>query len=287
MTSHANSTLQRLPDHSVTGDSNKTVFLLHGAFGAKEYWVYQTAALVQAGYRVVAWDAPGYGLSPMPEEFSIESAAQACVALIKSLGSEINIVLGHSMGGMIAQRTFEYCPTEIHGLILSSTSAAFGSSDGAWQKKFVADRVAPLDAGKTIPEYAPIMLEKMFGPGVAGEGTELVTQVIAKMREETFRAAIQAVTKYEGRDILSKINVPTLCIAGEHDASAAPPSVMEKMASKIANAEFVCMSGVGHFGWAENPRAYNEYMLSFLQRYFNGPSNNNREEISHARKTPT
>ena len=268
MTASNNYGPYRLPDYCVTGAGDKSVFLLHGAFGAKEYWLQQTAALVASGYRVVAWDAPGYGLSPMPENFSIESAARACVSLMKALGTKTNILLGHSMGGMIAQRTFDYYPEGIQGLILSSTSAAFGGRGGEWQKKFVADRVAPLDAGKTIPEYAPVMLKKMFGPGSTGGATDLVVQVISRMREETFRAAIEAVTWYEGRDVLSKMNIPVLCVAGEHDLSAAPPKVMEKMAGKIAASEFVCMPGVGHFGWAEAPDVYNEHMLQFLNKNF-------------------
>ena len=50
----------RLPDYTVTGEGKVTVFLLHGIYGSKEYWRYQTERLVARGYRVVAWDAPGY-----------------------------------------------------------------------------------------------------------------------------------------------------------------------------------------------------------------------------------
>ena len=56
-----------LPDfavHHPVGPSNgTTVVLLHGAFGAKEYWRAQLQAFVQNGYRVLSWDAPGYGAS--------------------------------------------------------------------------------------------------------------------------------------------------------------------------------------------------------------------------------
>jgi pimeloyl-ACP methyl ester carboxylesterase len=113
------------------------------------------------------------------------------------------------------------------------------------------------------------MLENMFGPGSANSNTDLVVQVISRMREETFRAAIEAVTHYEGRDVLPKMNIPVLLVAGEHDLSAAPPAVMEKMASKIPSSEFVCMPGVGHFGWAEDPEVYNKHMLQFLTKNFN------------------
>ena len=50
----------RIPDYQVTGEGKVTIYLLHGIYGAKDYWRYQTARLVGKGYRVVAWDAPGY-----------------------------------------------------------------------------------------------------------------------------------------------------------------------------------------------------------------------------------
>lgn len=258
-----------LPDYSVHGHGDTTVFLLHGAFGAKEYWRSQMQALTQAGYRVVAWDAPGYGISPLPEVLNVETAAERCVALIKAQGSDKNVVLGHSMGGMIAQRTFDYAPDSVHALILSATSAAFGGKGGDWQKAFVRDRVAPLDAGQTIPEYAPKMLRKMMHPGASGETVDLVISTVSLMREETFRAAIQAVSEFEGRDIIAKMNhyqLPVQCIAGELDLSAAPTAVMEKLASKIDGADYACMMGTGHFAWAESPNEFNAIVLDFLKR---------------------
>ena len=82
---------------------------------------------------MVAWDAPGYGLSEMPEEFSIESLARVCCNLINALGTKTNIVMGNSMGGMIAPRAYDYLPERIHGLGLSATIAPFGGSGGDWQ----------------------------------------------------------------------------------------------------------------------------------------------------------
>lgn len=256
----------RIPDHSVTGSGPVTVFLLHGAFGSKDYWETQIKALTDAGYRVVAWDAPGYGLSPLPDPFSVEGEAEALVALLRLTGGERNVVLGHSLGGMIAQRAYDFAPDLIDGLVLSATSAAFGRSDGEWQQRFIDDRVAPLEAGKTLPEFAPGMLRTMMAPGASGPDVDRVIGVVSRMRPETFRAAISAVTRYEGREVLPKISVPVLCVSGEHDLNAAPPAVMEKMAAKIAGAEYVMMPGVGHFAWAEDTAAFNALLLDFLDR---------------------
>ncbi len=255
----------RIPDHSVTGHGDTTVFLLHGAFGAKEYWRYQIRALSLAGYRVVAWDCPGYGCSPLPADFSVETCARAFGLLLRKEGSARNIVLGHSMGGMIAQRAYDYFPEQIHGLVLSATSAAFGKPDGEWQRKFVADRTAPLDAGRTVAEHARLFLPRMMAAGASGPAVDLVVDTVAQMSPDTFRAAIVAITQYEGRAVLPKITVPVLAIAGELDQTA-PADVMAKMAGKINGAEFVSMPGVAHFGWAEQPDVFNAHLLDFLGR---------------------
>ena len=155
-----------LPDYAVhhpVGPARATVFLLHGAFGAKEYWRTQVQAFIQAGYRVVSWDAPGYGLSALPVPLTIDHCARALSLLLEKEGGACNVVMGHSMGGMIAQQTWRYARARIHGYVLSATSASFGSPDGDWQKEFVRARVAPLDAGRSIPDYAPVMLRAMMG----------------------------------------------------------------------------------------------------------------------------
>src|SRR3546814_5806419 len=101
------------------------------------------------------------------------------------------------MGGMIAQRAFDYRTDRVAGLVLSATSAAFGKPDGEWQQAFVRDRVAPLDAGQTLAQYAPGMLRAMMAPGANSPETQLVIDVVSQMREETFRAAIAAITRFD------------------------------------------------------------------------------------------
>ena len=259
-----------LPDYAVhhpVGQAHASVFLLHGAFGAKEYWRTQVQALTQAGYRVVSWDAPGYGLSALPVPLTIDHCARTLSLLLEKEGGARNVVMGHSMGGMIAQQAWRYARARIHGYVLSATSASFGSPDGDWQKEFVRARVAPLDAGKTIPEYAPLMLRAMMAAGASGPAVELLIGTVSQMREETFRAAVVAIVGFEGRDLLPTLDVPVLCIAGELDATA-PASVMQKMASKIAGAEFVSLTGLGHFGWAEDPPRFNAPVLDFLALHF-------------------
>lgn len=59
-----------LPDYEVAGNGPVTIFLLHGAYGSKTYYKNVIKSLVEQGFRVVAWNAPGYGISPLPENYS-------------------------------------------------------------------------------------------------------------------------------------------------------------------------------------------------------------------------
>ncbi|MGD9944759.1 MAG: alpha/beta fold hydrolase [Burkholderiaceae bacterium] len=260
----------QLPDHSIShprvAANGTTVVLLHGAYGAKEYWRGQVRALVDHGYRVVAWDAPGYGQSRLPDDFSIARCADALAALLAQAGGRRNVLLGHSMGGMIALQAWTRARGSIHGYVLSATGAAFGRPDGEWQKEFVRQRVAPLDAGETLAGYAPRMLRSMMGPAAAGAGVDLVIDTVRQMDEATFRAAIQAITRFDAREWLPSIDVPVLCLPGELDTTA-PAEGMRRMAQKLPRAEFHAMPAVGHFAWAEQPDAFNSIVLDFLARH--------------------
>ena len=254
-----------LPDYLVSGEGLTTVFLLHGAYGAKEYWRTTTQVLNQAGYRVVAWDAPGYGTSPVPDTFSIADMARVVGRLIEATGTERNVVLGHSMGGMVAQKTADLFPDRVQALVLSATAHTFNHSGPEWQAEFLATRVAPLTNGRAIADYAPELLRSMMGPGAHGPVVDHVLYNVRLMNGAGFQKAIQATAGYLEEDVLTRINVPALCIAGELDTTC-PAKVMRRMADTLKHGEYHEMKGVAHFGWAERPAEYHQVLLSFLSR---------------------
>jgi pimeloyl-ACP methyl ester carboxylesterase len=83
----------------------------------------------------------------------------------------------------------------------------------------------------------------------------------------TYRAALNALVKFEQRGALPTISVPTLCLAGEHDKTA-PPEVLRRMAQKIHGAEYECLKAVGHLMNFENEALFHEAVLNFTRRYF-------------------
>jgi pimeloyl-ACP methyl ester carboxylesterase len=254
----------KLPDHMVCGDGDTTVYLLHGAYGSKEYWRYTAQTLCRAGYRVVAWDAPGYGISPVPANMTIPGLAHSFNSLVAHTRTRRTVVLGHSMGGMVAQKAYDLAPDTMDALVLSATAHTFNHSGPQWQADFLRTRVAPLTSGRTIREYAPEMLRTMMGPGASGPIIEHILYNVQLMDGEGFQAAVKALTQYLEEDVIARVKIPCLCIAGELDTTC-PSTVMRKMAA-LANGEFHEMKGVGHYGWGERPSEYHDKLIDFMQR---------------------
>jgi 3-oxoadipate enol-lactonase len=268
--------------HHVTGTHGPWVLLLHGIGGGAAIWgdaASGTAqALADAGCRAVALDLPGYGDSAALKPCGIACMAQHVLRLADALTAEPVWLLGHSMGGMVAQQFAARHAERLAGLVLACTSAAFGPPGGDWQARFVTERLAPLDAGLGMAGMAARLVPGMLGPGVvsgAASGatsgatsgaSEAAQAVMARVPEATYRAVLQAIVDFDLREALAQVRVPTLCLAGEHDPTA-PAAVMQRMAGRIAGAEFAVVPGAGHIANVEQPHAFNAAVVSFLRRH--------------------
>lgn len=256
-----------LPAYLQQGQGDTAVFLLHGVGGGKEAWVHNQTTLAAQGFRTIAWDMPGYGVSPPLATCSNAALADALRTLIGHVGAKRNVVLGHSMGGMIAQELVAIHPSLVHGLILHSTSPAFGKGDGAWQQQFLQSRFEPLDQGVGMAGLARQLVPGMFAPDADPARIAEAVALMGQVPQASYRAALSAIVSFNRLADLQRIAVPTLCLAGELDPNA-PPAVVEKMASRINGAEYICIAGAGHIANIEAPDLFNRAVLSFLKKHF-------------------
>ena len=247
------------------GSGDRAVIALHGVGSGRRSWVGQAGAIVDAGWRLIAVDAPGYGKTPLPDEPGFGPHVEAVILALDLLELDEAVICGHSLGGMTAQEVYARAPERVSGLVLSATSPAFGKPDGDFQKKFVEARLKPFEDGKSMPEVAAASARNLLGPKPR-DGAEL--EIIAEMSQvsiEAFSLAVRTLTAFDRRANLPNITVPTICIAGDHDRNSPAPMV-EKMASKIPGAEYVCLEDVGHMAPVEASERFNEALVGFLGR---------------------
>ncbi len=240
-----------------------TVLMLHGIGGGHLAFAPQVETLASSGYRAVAWDMPGYGHSAPVEPYNFKGLAARCIALIESLQCGQVTLVGHSMGGMVAQEVMARRPELVDKLVLCGTSPSFGKPEGDWQREFIAQRTAPLDAGQTMADLAQVLVPQMTGPGALPEGLRLATHCMAQVNPATYRRALEALVTFDRRANLPNIHVPTLVVAGEFDRNA-PPAVMQKMAQAIPGSTYLEMKGIGHLMNLEAPDEFDGMLLNFL-----------------------
>ena len=214
--------------------------------------------------RPIALDMLGYGAREPVDRMDFDLLAADIEAQIARLALDRPVIVGHSMGGMLAQTLLRRGPRAYRAAVLSCTSPAFGDPSGEFQKKFVADRLGPLDAGRTMAELAPGMVAAVSGPAPDPAGRQLAIETIATTPARSYRAAVHCLVGFDERANLAQIAIPVLCLAGEHDRLA-PPAMMERMAARIPGARYVCLKGVGHLPNVEAPPAFDAAVLDFLR----------------------
>jgi 3-oxoadipate enol-lactonase len=257
--------------HLRWGCGERVVVLLHGVGGGRAAWGDALSgtgpALAAAGLTAVAVDLPGYGESPSIDPYDMAGLAAAVVALIDWLQAPRCALVGHSMGGMVAQQLMAQAPQRVQALVMSGTTAAFGNADGRWQAAFLAQRLGPLDAGCGMAALAPGLALGMASPLAPHDAVARAALLMSGVPEATYRRALHAIAGFDCRELLCDLRLPVLCLAGEHDRSA-PPALMAQMASRIAGAEFVCLPGMGHLANMEAPEPFNAALIDFLSRRF-------------------
>ena len=208
----------------------------------------------RAARQVLSWDMPAMAARRRcPRCVSRPSATGS--APRRSLGLDRVVLAGQSIGGMIAQEMAIRHPRRIAGLVLIATVPAFGGRDDSFRDSFLAARLAPLDRGDSMESLAAEAI-----PAVMSLVPTLPPSVTPSRQWRPFpnqpiAGCWQRLT-FNRREDQHRITCPCLLIAGGEDDNS-PPRVMEKMASRLADASFQMIETAGHLVNGEAPEACN------------------------------
>lgn len=255
--------------YEIHGDGKPLVLISGLGYGLWQ-WHKMVPGLAEH-FRVITYDNRGAGESGKPEgPYNVAMMADDLAGLLDGLGVEKTAVLGHSMGGFIAQQFVLTRPQRVTKLILAATN--FGG-----------------------PNHIPITPEAMqVMSDRSGDPVELMRRGIAVATAPDFAAAqpdtVQALIDYRlsvpvppeayqaqmgvGMGLLSaeaafekklqQVQAPTLILWGEHD-KVVPPGNAELLAREIPNSTIQVLPDCGHIFPLEKPEAANTAVVAFLE----------------------
>ena len=238
------------------------IILLHGLGVNASCWTLQFPPLIEAGFRPLAPDVPGFGASPYDGRgWCLKKVAAAMTRLLDELAIGPVHVAGISMGGAIAQQfTLDY-PNMVKKLVLVSSFAALRPERlSGWL--YLLRRVL-LVSFKGIPAQAEFVSWRLFPAPEQEELRKLLIEQVIQADPRVYRAAMRALGFFDSRRRLREIKVPTLVISGSDDRTASP-WVQETLARSISNARRVIIPGGGHAVIVDHPEEFNQALLEFL-----------------------
>ncbi|MEZ5409646.1 MAG: alpha/beta fold hydrolase [Acidimicrobiales bacterium] len=248
------------------GRSPQSVLFLHGLGATAEGWRAQLDGLSPM-MRCVAWTMPGYLRSrPVRGELTIAALADAAAELLEGLELPRVAVVGHSMGGFVAQELALRHPDRVDRLVLVSTAPAFGGADGPEglpAAEFLAARMEPVNEGRRMQYIARQVVPTMVAPNCPLTVQEAAMKLMGALSPASYRAALEAVVRFDARSRLPELSLPTLCVTGRAD-TATPPADAERLAGLIPDARLELIDGAGHLLPMERPDDLNRLIRSFL-----------------------
>ena len=242
----------------------QTILFVHGFPLSRAIWQPQIKALAK-NYRVIAPDLRGHGESSAPAGvYAMDTFAEDLQALIAERKCGPVILVGHSMGGYLSFAFYRKFPQSVRALVLFCTRATADSEEG----KIVRENLAQRAERESPVAVAEQMLPKMLAASAAAR-PDLVEQVRQIMLSTSLNGLTGSLRGMAARpsslELLPKINVPTLVVAGEHDAII-PAAESAALAAAIPHAELAVIPGAGHLASLENPDAVIATLRAFLAK---------------------
>lgn len=237
----------------------RPLVLLHGFLGGSALWNEQLHAFSNA-HDVICPDLAGFGDSRrISAPDTIEGHARAVLALLDGLGLAAFDLLGHSMGGMVAQEIARLAPQSVCKLVLYGTGPQ-GVLPGRFEtiaqsrERFVSEGV-----GKTGERIAATW----FVDGANAKGYELCQSLCEGVTMQTALASLSAWESWDGRAALSTIGARTLVLWGSWDRSY-EWSQPEHLWRSIPRSDLAVVPGAAHCVHMEKPHLFNAIVAEFL-----------------------
>jgi pimeloyl-ACP methyl ester carboxylesterase len=247
------------------------VVFVHGAQHDHSVWILQSRSLAHHGFAVLAFDLPGHGRSRGPLPASVEGHAERLAGALGSLATPSFVLVGHSMGALIALEVARRLPARVAGVALLGAAFPMKVSEAL----LAATRNEPAVAMQMINVWSHSASIAPFAarPSNPGPGFNVVWQNLRLMERiarlngaDVLPTDFAACNAYaNGIEAAQALRCPAMFILGAADQMT-PPKAAQALIDACPNKSALVLPATGHALMAENPEAVRQALHELAQR---------------------
>lgn len=210
-----------------------------------------------SGYSILRYDQRGHGLSDATASVSIPDHAADLLGLLDHLNIQQAILIGISVGGLIALQFSASYPERVTALIPCDTGLKIGTAE-SWNSRIEAIR------GGGLASIGDAVMARWFAPSFIAEGRAATYKnMLTRQLPEGYIATCAAIRDADLHPIAHQIKAPSLVICGSEDQST-PPSLNQELAG-VLGTRLELIPGAGHLPCIEQPEIMTGYIRQFLK----------------------
>jgi pimeloyl-ACP methyl ester carboxylesterase len=241
------------------------LLLLHGIGSGSLSWAAQLQDLSQRGFRVLAWDAPGYGGSdalaasaPLAADY-----AEALAGFVTALGLERFVLVGHSLGALMAA---SFCrragESRVARLVLAAPAAGYGAAPEETRSRKTEERLAAM-ARLGHDGLAQARAAALLSPAASADAVEKIRAVMRGLHPDGYAQAVRMLGQADIFADASRITLPTLVLCGSAD-TVTPEAGCRRVAGAIPGSTYESLPDLGHASYVEDPARFDAALLRFI-----------------------
>ena len=255
-------TVPRIAITEPRGPAEAPLVVLGAALGTTTTLWDAAASLLRDRYRVLAFDHPGHGASPVPPEpFSIAEVGAGVLVALDSIGEREFHYSGVSLGGTVGLELLLAASDRVLSAAIVCSGAKIGEAPG-WH-----DRAATVRADGTASLMSGAS-ERWFTPASIEQNPTVTMRILNSLRDtddESYAMCCEALADFDVRDALDRIAKPVLAVWAEHD-EVTPELLSILIADGVRHGRVHEIKNASHLALIEQPAA----VAAVLDEFFGG-----------------
>ena len=242
------------------------VLLIAGLASDSQSWQFILKAMIK-NFTVITFDNRGTGRTKIKDyRFSIRDMAYDSMALLKHLNIDQCMVIGHSMGGCIAQDLAYLAPEKIRKMVLASTTMKMSDRNKSLFDHFIAEWQSNIPQEQWLRN----LFYWLFSPNAFTNKKFLDAAIIYTMcypyqqTFDSFKSQIEALVNFDSTEYIKEIAPETLVITGAKDILVYPDE-SEKLKKLSGFSDYKIIKNAGHSIHAEYPEEFVDTITPFLK----------------------